>query len=233
MKKILIGLLSFASLLSTASTPVEKLVPVEHVFIPVGFDSNDTVEIVVTGFLPNLCHKSPEASIVVIGNDISINISSLYYQDSNPFCPSMIVPFEQTVNLGLLDKGNYNIKVNGKSPWELKEEMNILSSSSNAIDDHHYAYVNYIDKEAAGAGEVMLKGYNPSDCFVLDKIEHVSNNKDTYSIMPKMKQIRSFCPRKMVPFSYKWKVPNDLNRRNVLLHVRTMNGNSVNSVYSK
>jgi hypothetical protein len=209
------------------------MVPVEHIFIPTGFDSNDTVEIVVTGFLPNLCHKVPEAQIVVNGRDVDVNITSLFYHETNPFCPSMVVPFTQTVNLGLMDKGMYNIKVNGKSPWELNDKMEIDESTSNAVDDHHYAYVNYIDKEEASKGEVVLKGYNPSDCFVLDKIDHVSNKNDTYSILPKMKQIRSFCPRKMVPFSYKWKVPNELNERKVLLHVRTMNGNSVNSVYSK
>ena len=233
MKKLFMSSLLMLSVFAQASTPVEKMVPVDHVFIPAGFDSNDSVEIVVTGFLPNLCHKSPEAEVIVQGRSVDINITSLYYHESNPFCPSMIVPFSQTVKLGLMDKGDYDIKVNGKSPWELNEKMEIMESTSNAIDDHHYAYVNYIEKEGVQKGEVLLKGYNPSDCFVLDKIDHISNKKDSYSVLPKMKQVRSFCPRKMVPFSYKWKVPNEIEARRVLLHVRTMNGKSVNSVYSK
>lgn len=213
-----------------ASVPVEKLVPVDHLFVPAGFDSNDTSEVVITGFLPNLCHKSPSAKVTKSGKKISIEVSSLYYHESNPFCPEMIVPFVETVKLGLLDKGQYEITVNGKSPWELNEKLAIAESTSASVDNHHYAYVNYIDKETA-AGEVVLKGYNPSDCFELDRIEYLSNKKDSLSILPIMKQVRGFCPMKMVPFSYKWRVPTDLEASKVLLHVRTMDGNSVNAVF--
>lgn len=226
---LLVLLLGFAS--AQASVPVEKLVPVDHIYVPTGFDSNDTTEVVISGFLPNLCHKTPTSKVEVKGTKVNIKISSLYYHETNPFCPEMVVPFVETVKLGLMDKGNYDITVNGKSQWELNEKMNIVESTSTAVDDHLYAYVNYIDKEQAN-GEVVLRGYNPSDCFVLDKIEYRSNKKDTYSVLPIMKQVRSFCPRKMVPFSYKWRVPTELPAQKVLLHVRTMDGQSVNSVYS-
>jgi len=135
----------------------------------------------------------------------------------------MVVPFTKSVQLGVMDKENYQITVNGKSPWDTKAKMAIMESSSNAVDEFHYAYVQYIDKEL-GNNEVALKGYNPSGCFVLDKITHVSNNKDTYSVLPKMKQIREFCPMKMIPFSYDWKVPTELEAEKVLIHVRTMDG---------
>lgn len=229
MKTLLIVtlLLSFGAM---ASTPIEKMVPVDHIYVPAGFDSNDTTEVVVSGFLPNLCHKSPTSEVETKGNKINIKITSLYYHESNPFCPEMVVPFVETVKLGLLNKGNYEILVNGKSQWEMKEKINITQSTSSAVDDHNYAYVNYVDKEQAN-GEVVLRGYNPSDCFELDKIEHRSNGKDTYSVLPIMKQVRSFCPRKMVPFSYKWRVPSELESELILLHVRTLDGKSVNSIY--
>jgi hypothetical protein len=224
---ILTLLVSFGAF---ASTPIEKMVPVDHIYVPAGFDSNDTTEVVVTGFLPNLCHKSPSAMVTTKGNKIDIKVTSLYYHESNPFCPEMVVPFVETVKLGLLNKGDYEIKVNGKSQWELKEQIKVSQSTSTAVDDHSYAYVNYVDKEQAN-GEVVLKGYNPSDCFVLDKIEHRSNGKDTYSVLPIMKQVRSFCPMKMTPFSYKWRVPTELDSELLLLHVRTLDGKSVNSIY--
>ena len=47
-----------------------------------------------------------------------------------------------------------------------------------------------------------------------------------------MKQIREFCPMKMISFSYDWKVPAELESEKVLIHVRTMDGNSVNTVIS-
>ena len=56
MKKIITLFLFTVAALVNASTPTEKLVPVDHIYVPTGFDSNDTVEVVVTGYLPNLCH---------------------------------------------------------------------------------------------------------------------------------------------------------------------------------
>lgn len=232
MKTALVAMMLSFSVLALGSVPVEKKVPVDHIYVPYGFDSNDTTEVILTGFLPNLCHKAPSAKVTVNGNKVDIVVTSLFYDASNPFCPDMIVPFTETVSLGVMDKGNYEITVNGKTPWEKKELVKISESTSNSVDEHHYAYVNYIDKETNVDGTVTLKGYNPSDCFELDSIEHVDNRKDTYSVLPKLKQVREFCPMKMVPFSYEWKVPTKLKQEKVLLHVRTMNGESVNTIYN-
>ena len=154
--------------IASAGIPTQKVIPVTHVFVPSGFDSNDNSEIILTGFLPNLCHKTPKANAMVTGNKIDILLTSLYYDESNPFCPEMVVPFTETLELGVLDKGKYEITVNGKS---------------------------------------------------------------TYSILPKMKQVRSHCPMKLVPFEYEWKVPNDIDRNEVLLHVRTLEGRSRNTLF--
>jgi hypothetical protein len=215
-----------------ASVPVEKMVPVDYLYSPAGFDSNDNVEVVVTGFMPNLCHQTPEASVKFSNNgDIELEVTSLYYDKTNPFCPQMIVPFKLTVSLGLLDAGSYNIVANKNSNKRkaVKSTLIVTESISNAIDTYHYAYVtNVLDK--TGSHTVKLTGYNPSDCFVLDKIESISNGKDTFSVLPKMKQINDFCPRKMVPFSYEFEVPKTLKKNAILIHVRTMQGKSINTI---
>lgn len=223
-------LLSFLSM-AFAGTPIKKETPVTHVYAPNGFDTNDSAEIVISGFLPNLCHKSPSATVKIVGKTIEVKVTSLYYHATNPFCPEMVVPFLETVNMGALDRGNYKVIVNKGTQWERNQSFEIVDSSSNSIDEYSYAYVTYIEKEGVPNGYVKLKGYNPSDCFKLDKIEYVHNGKDTYSVLPKMRQISDFCPRKMVPFEYEWKVPEDLETPQVLLHVRSLNGKSVNSVY--
>lgn len=230
--KLLIIKLVCTTQIVCASVPVEKLVPVDAAFIPAGFDNNDNVELVVTGYLPDLCHKAPSAKVQITGNMIEVKVTSLYYGDTRPFCPEMVVPFTQTVQLGVMDEGQYEVVVNEKTPWAQKEKMKITKSSSVMVDDYNYAYVQYIDKEV-GDNKVALRGYNPSDCFVLDKIDFISNRKDTYSILPKMKQVKDFCPMKMMPFSYSWNVPEKLKGKKILLHVRTMDGNSVNTILKK
>ncbi len=222
----------FAPIFAFSGIPEEKKVPIEHVFIPSGFDDNDTVEIVVTGFLPNLCHKSPKATVLMKGRDIEINVTSLYYHESNPFCPEMVVPFMETVSLGLLRDGRYNVSVNGNSEFASSSILEIERASSSAVDEYNYAYVDYVAKEA-GSNIVELKGYHVSDCFVLDSIDYRSNGKDTYSILPKLRQVRELCPMKLTPFSYEFRVPQELKTPRVLLHVRTLNGKSHNTIFTQ
>ncbi len=232
MKKAfqLLAILALSSGVAIASTPVEIMAPIDHIYSPKGFDSNDNTEVIIEGYLPNLCHKAPSSTVTVEGNKINIKVTALRYHPSNPFCPEAIVPFVETVKVGLLDKGNYDIVVNGKSLYEKRGQIAVAEATSNSVDEHVYANVEYVQKQA-GSREVVLEGYNPSDCFVLDEVNVVDNGKDVYSILPKMKQISDFCPMKMVPFSYKMEVPNNLKQDRVLLHVRSMNGLSVNSLF--
>ena len=232
MRKPLSILIALFSVTAIASTPVAIHVPVDHIYSPKGFDSNDDTEVIVSGYLPNLCHKSPKSTYEVKGNKILIELKALKYHDSNPYCPEAIVPFIESVNVGVLDKGIYEIVVNGKTQYEKGSSISIDESSSDAVDEYIYANVEYIEKKDNGSRIVELKGYNPSDCFVLEGIEVVDNKKDVYSILPKMKQVSDFCPMKMVPFNYEVEVPSNLKSNNVLLHVRSMQRKSVNSVFS-
>lgn len=230
LRKSLMGLMVAASFGVAASTPVSVMLPVENIYSPFGFDSNDNAEVVIEGFLPNLCHKAPSSEVVVKGNLIDIKIKSLKYESDNPFCPEVIVPFIESIDVGVLDKGNYDIMVNGKSIYQKEGFIGIAEASSDAVDEHVYANVEYVNK-VEGQRVVELKGYNPSSCFVLDEISIVDNGRDAYSILPKMKQVSDFCPMKMVPFSYEVEVPQKLKRDKVLLHVRSMDGKSVNSLF--
>ena len=230
LKSIIALILIISGFVVQASVPILREVPVDHVYSPKGFDSNDNSEIVIEGYLPNLCHKSPQAKVVIKDKVIDIKVKSLYYHESNPFCPEMIVPFMKVVDLGVLDKGDYKILVNGSSPFEIKDELFINESVSDSVDEFVYANVEYIEKNYNNR-IIHLRGYNPSDCFVLDKIEVVDDGKDVYSILPKMKQISDFCPMKMQSFDYEMEVPRHLMSDKVLLHVRGMDGKSVNSIF--
>ncbi len=216
--------------LAYAAGPVSVLAPVDDLFIPIGFDSNDSAEIIVTGHFPNLCYKSPQTKVVFDGKKINVTVEALRYQDDT-ICAEIIVPFIETVSLGILNKGKYDIIVNVNTPWEKEQELEINESTSNSIDDFIYANVEFVEKTLTSR-TVILRGHNPSDCLVLDEIEVVSNKLDTYSILPKMKRISDFCPMKMVPFSYELEVPKEgLNKDIILLHVRVMDGKSVNSIF--
>lgn len=223
-----IGLMLAGSL--NAGTPVLTDVPIEHVFVPAGFHSHENAEIVISGFLPNLCHRAPQTTVKVEDGEIRVQVRSLYYSASNPYCPMVLVPFVETVSLGVLDKGNHELKINARTPYEINSRIVINEYSSDAYDDLVFANVTHVEDKGADR-KVILKGHNPSDCFVLEKIEIESNGIDTYSVYPKMTQVQSFCPMKMVPFEYEMTVPSDIARSKVLLHVKALDGHSVNSLY--
>lgn len=231
MKKLTLMLAALTIFAVHASTPEEILVPIDDIYVPTGFDSNDNSEVIISGYLPNLCHKAPAAKTEIVGNTINIKLTALKYHSSNPMCPEVVVPFLETVKMGLLDKGDYKILVNGKSPFQKTSKISIAESTSSAIDEYVYAGVEYVEKEE-GSKTVALKGYNPSDCLVLDEVKFISNKSNTYSVLPIMKQVRDFCPMKMQAFSYDVEVPSTLNKEKVLLHVRGMDGNSVNTLFN-
>lgn len=221
----ILGFLSLTSSIAYSSTM--KMVPIDHIYIPQGFDSNDNVEIVVTGYLPNLCYKSPKALVQIRERNIFVTIKSIFFKNSNPYCPEMIVPFNKTVDIGALDKGKYNIIINKNTEYEKIDDIRIKTPLNNSVDNYQYAYVQEIQKKK---NTIILKGYNPSDCYALGQVQYISNNEDVYSILPRMKKVREFCPMKLVPFTISWKIPNELDSKKILIHVRTLNGNSVNRI---
>jgi hypothetical protein len=203
-------------------------VPVTHVFSPKGFDANDNTEVVISGYLPNLCYKAAKADVKVEGRKIGIRVKAI--KSGGPYCPQMIVPFLETAPAGVLDKGDYEVVVNKGLPSEQHSQIFVAESASPAIDDFVYAGVQYVEA-VEGTRKVVLKGENPSTCYELDRIDFVSNGRDTYSVLPILKKVAEICPRVMVPFAYEVEVPSDLTAAELLLHVRIMNGKSVNSLF--
>lgn len=220
--------------LTAIAAPVtfETEVPVDHVFTPAGFDSNDNAEVVVTGFLPNLCYKAPKSTVTVVDGKISVSVKATKKVNGMGFCTNVIVPYAEFINIGVLDKGKYQIDVNEKSSWAKKSNIAIAETSSSSIDEVVYANVEEVTREDINSRIVTLKGYNPSDCFELKEIVVLDNGSDTYSVLPKMKQVKSSCPKKMIPFNYEFEVPEKLEADKVLLHVRVMDGRSVNAFFS-
>lgn len=231
MKTKLIALLSLLGLplALNAGTPVATHVPVEHIYSPMGFHDHESSEVIVSGFLPNLCHKSPQTQVMVEDGVIRIQLKANYYQASDYFCPPVLVPFVESINVGVLDKGDYQVLANPNTPFEKRSGLNVIEYASSAMEDLVFANVSHVELTGVGR-EAVIKGYNPSDCFELDRIEVSDNKADTYSVYPILKQVSEFCPKKMVPFTYSFQVPETLSRDRVLLHVKGMDGRSVNHV---
>ncbi|MEZ4815242.1 MAG: hypothetical protein R3A80_08580 [Bdellovibrionota bacterium] len=207
--------------------------PVEHVYVPKGFDSNDNAQVIVSGTLPSFCYKAPEVSFTLNENVIQVSVRALYnesHEEGATPCAQVAIPFLEKVSMGVLTQGTYQVQANADTSNFIQEELAVDVAASVDINDHMYARVDSVETKEKSRW-ITLKGYNPSDCFELDYIKYIPNGKDTYSVLPVMKKVRAFCPRKMMEFAYDSKVPQELDANQILLHVRTMQGDSVNKLF--
>lgn len=236
LQPVLLSLLvsfNLASLANAAAsaTPEEVDVRIEHVFAPKGFDSNDNVQVFAKGWLPSPCYQAPHGNTVHSPNpnNLIVGVKASFVKDRA--CIQMAVPFLEPISVGHLPEGNFNILVEPDMHGSIRSAITITAPHASSGDDHTYARVEKIT--ANKNNHVTLSGSNPSDCVALDRIDVVSNGTDTYSILPIMKQIHSNCPRVAVPFEYHLDVPNERNSHDVLLHVRVLDGKSINYLIPK
>ncbi len=224
----LIAVSSFGASGAFAEVNGQIPVPVKHIYVPKGFDDNDATEVVVTGELPSLCYYSPQAVVRKEGTKVFVSV--LAYVSKATECEMMIVPFMLTVHLGVLSVGQYSIEVNPGTTTQKNATLNIAPALSDQVDDHIYANVETVTR-VQGSRTVQLHGYNPSDCYVLDRAQILSNGSDTYAVLPIMKKVHSACPMKMVPFVYSVQIPTGLAEDELLVHVRGMKGTAVNYLF--
>ena len=215
-----------------SSTPTVLEIEGNHIFVPFGFDSNDKVEVVVSGYLPNSCYKVPKVEFVKKDNKFNFRIFATSYAVGNFSCRKVNVPFLKTVNLGVLKEGDYKIFLKKENKIDVAYPLKIELSEGDNSDQYIYANVDTIKREF-GSRKVILSGTNPVDCFELDEILIFDNGVDTYSILPILKQKKDTCWPKNEPFKYEVMIPEHLELDEILLHVRAMNGSAVNFLFSE
>jgi len=211
--------------------------PVDHIFVPRGFDNNDHVEVIVTGKFPNPCYIRNKYDVKINNDVIKISITSLSMDDpAYTKCEPLKIPFTEVVNIGNLQGGDYKIIVNEGGAYERKDSISVATTSSTSVDDNIYAMVDYIETGFTGgaSGEAMLVAQSPSPCLVLDRVEYLTNEKDTLSVLPIMKKISSNCPEKRERIDIPIKFDSTkFKNEQILLFVRTIEGRSVNTFIAK
>ncbi len=202
---------------------------VDHVFVPKGIDENDIADVVVFGWLPSPCYQSPQGKIH--WQEKTIQVSAHAFMAPGRICLQMAVPYVATVHLGFLEKGQFLVQFEKeKGTFSDAGILDIETSKSSTADNFVYAHVERIEA-SEDASKLTLSGRNPSDCFELERIETIFNNKDTYAVLPIMKQVKDDCPRKMMPFRYEIDISKAKNAERVLWHVRSLGGKAINVVW--
>lgn len=236
----LVGL-AFGATASFAA-PKEIDSPIEKVFVPDGFDNNDNVEVVLYGHFPTSCYKVGNTTARVEGKTIFIHSTSYEYQrdPSSPLaCADIVVPFKQVVKLGVVPTGTFTVKTERMDGREGKSaNLKVKEAKVTSPDDFLYAPVSSVTfQKNGGEGTVELKGTFPmmfTGCMKMDKVQYSFTDGPVLVVQPIAKIAKTGeCTHEdmELDFTYNFTVDGALPvGSDMLLHVRALDGNSVNKV---
>ena len=198
MKQMMILCLSMMSLSAFAAGTEEVPLSVNHLFVVEnGFDSNDNVEVIIAGFLPDTCHKLGHTSAVVDRSSKKISIEATAYVEKGRSCLQVRTPFLESIPVGLLEAGRYHVELSDGSA--LAAYMQVDQSYTPSQDNELYAPVKSLQL-SYDKSKLLLKGDYP---YVLDGCMRVREVKTYVSgqilvVLPIVEFVRddSLCENK-------------------------------------
>lgn len=229
MIRLIMSLITvFTFTLVAQADPTTVVAQINKVYAPEGFDSNDIVQIVVQGKFPNSCYRAIAPELKIDRETKEIFIKPLAFQYPG-ICLMYIVPFEKSIDLGLLQAGTWKIyQGQDKASGEMASVV-VKSSKTENPDDYTYTPVTQVTfKQAGETSTFTMTGEFTNNCMSLDKIE-VNVQKDVVVLQPIAKiSVDPTCKNGSFPFTGQ-AVVKDIPGGKFLVHVRSMNGNSINS----
>lgn len=215
------------SLLPT--TPDTVTVSFNKVYVPAGFDDNDRTQITVEGIFPNTCYKVGPYATKVDPTTRTITVQQQAYRYQG-VCLQVLVPYYQTIDLGLVPQGNYKIidAANGSALSAIR----IDTATKSEADEYLYAPMTdaFITTEPeTGLHTLSILGAFTDRCTVFEDIK-VNYTEDVIVVQPIVKHIVARnCAQEKTRFVKTLQLKDGLTGM-YLLHVRSMNGQAINKM---
>ncbi|MEY4064688.1 MAG: hypothetical protein RIR26_896 [Pseudomonadota bacterium] len=222
------------------SRPVLAPAPVQRAFIPEGFDDNDNVEVILHGHFPNSCMKVGPVDVSINADSRVVSLKPEVYAYESELCAQVSIPFMQKVALGHLPAGAWKLELPEKLAYE-PAPLVVHRARSAAPDDALYAPVDEVVliPESQGALHlVVVSGRWPEPpegkCFELVRVANRMGADNALVVLP-IVEIKNEGQCKVSRNAQKSfvgsAVVNGAISEDVLVHVRVMNGDSLNKFY--
>ncbi len=214
------------SLADTAtSSPTQVGVTFSKVYTPVGFDSNDHVQFVGEGMFKNSCYRPAPTTVAVDAATKTIKVGPVAYEYSG-FCLQVLLPFDRVVDVGILPAGTWQIT---QADNKKVDEIVVKSNLTSEPDDFLYAPVSqaYV-RQSGSRTNLYLNGSFPNDCMTIQEVT-ISTTDDAIMVQPIAVMAKGACTGAPVSFTKLVKLPA-IKAGRYLLHVRSVNGNAINSL---
>jgi hypothetical protein len=205
-----------------------------YVFAPVGFDDNDDVSLVIDGYLPSGCYRLMRPEVAVDHDAKTITVTPIARFFNIP-CIEALIPYWQEIRLGVLPEGTYQVQVAG----DLKESLAVAEATTSGPDDYLYAPIDAaaVDRQIDSNDYVIkLQGRFTNSCMVMSEIRVIDTGK-TINVLPIMTmrepQDGEECGPVETEFRRMVSLPTTVVKGRHLLHVRSLNGQAVNAVFTR
>lgn len=221
-----LGLFTFAT---RADAPKQISWGLQKVFVPVGFDDNDRVQVTVQGTFDSTCLKVGSYKVELAEKERELRVDQRAYLYQG-ICLQIKVPFSQTLDLGILPSGDWKVvdANNGKYLGALK----VAASQNPGPDDFLYAPVSdaYVQEDASGKKALCLNGTYSDRCTKLKEVK-LNYTSDVIIVQPVAEHLgeERDCAGAATRFSHCEALPSGLIGE-FLLHVRSMNGQAINKI---
>lgn len=237
-KKMLVSTISF--LLIGNTTWASKLldqpqlvgIQPELTFMPPGFDDNDRSQVVIAGAYRSSCYKTgpSTARVDLESKTITITHQAYFYRG---MCLQMLVPYLETVDVGLLPAGEYQVKtLDAQGQTHSEGTLPVAQSASTTPDDFLYAPIDqtYVTP-AAGGATLTLSGTYPTDCMSLKETKVFYRSKNIIEVLPIVEATDGpNCHDTNVSFETQVNLMPPWSGK-TLIYIRSLNGKSLSSLF--
>lgn len=241
MKKIILVVLAALSFRAMADHTVEA--KIDRVFIPpTGYDTNDTVQVMLDGSLSNQCQQVTDTDVRFDAENKVFYIRQIAKVRSLRECHQTPLPrhlglpgyFSKEISLGILNAGKYKIEFRGDGGWSSRS-FSVSEAQTETTDDEIYAPVsNFFVPEMMEENnnvQIILTGVIGSRCLGWKDVE-VENLGDIFVIKPKMQIVSTkFCS--ITPWPLEKIVSlGKIKAGRYMVHIRSVNGQSLSRMFS-
>lgn len=196
-------------------------------YIPGGFDSNDHVQIVGEGIFPNTCYRpaTPVVKVDPITREVRVAPYAYHYDG---ICLKMLVPYDQTLDIGILPAGTFKIVQEQRGNQHDMGAIKIGVATSSDADDFLYAPVSQAYAESRGGKtRIRVTGSFTDSCMKLADLIATAEPRVLVVQPIAEKEARADCTAGNFPFDRTVELTG-VARGRYLLHVRSLNGKAFN-----
>ena len=215
------------------SPPKSEVIEPASVFLPQGFDDNDNVQVIIHGVLPKSCYRAGPVSRFVDRVNRQITLRATAYVYANPNCQPVSSTYTSVIDLGLLPRGDYQVKIETAAGEQLNRGvLPVEHSTTSRPDNFLYGWVQEARTATSeGRTTLTLTGRLGSGCYRLSEVKvFYREAARVVEVLPIAEQVEGVaCDSGPVSFESQVVLAPQWNGT-TLVHVRSLSGQSVNRV---